>query len=281
MKELKYDEIGSWSGIKLDIIKDYASAYTKIMAAQKSPTFKYIYIDAFAGAGQHISRDTRALVPGSPLNALNLDVPFQEYHFIDLNDLKIAELEKIAKVRKDVFIYNGDCNKILPSQVLPLIDYSKYRRALCILDPYGLHLNWEIIETAGRMKSIEIFLNFPVMDINMNVLKHDINKTAPEQIERMNAFWGDDSWRGVAYKKSKQQQLFGEESDEKSTNKELELGFRNRLKEIGGFENVPEPMPMRNSNNAIVYYLYFASQRPVSASIVKDIFKKYSVWRNV
>jgi len=36
---------------------------------------------------------------------------------------------------------------------------------------------------------------------------------------------------------------------------------------------------MRNSNNAIVYYLYFASQKPIAAHIVKDIFKKYSNWR--
>lgn len=279
MKKLKYDEIGYWSEVKLDIIKEYASVYTKIMAAQKNPSFKYIYIDAFAGAGQHISRGTRDFVPGSPSIALNLDQPFQEYHFIDLNNLKVAELEKMANERSNVFTYNGDCNKILPGEILPLVDYKKYRRALCILDPYGLHLNWKIIETAGKMKSVEIFLNFPVMDINMNVLKHNIRKVTSEQIERMNAFWGDDSWRQIGYTKSKQQSLFGEESDEKTSNVELELGFRRRLKEIAGFNYVPEPMPMRNSNNAIVYYLYFASQRPVAADIITKIFKKYSNWR--
>ena len=276
MKKLKYDKIGYWSEVKLDIIKEYASAYTKIMAAQKSPSFRYIYIDAFAGAGQHISRETGEFVAGSPLNALNLEQPFQEYHFIDLNDLKVAKLEKIAAERNDIFTYHGDCNKILPKNILPLVDYKQYKRALCILDPYGLHLNWEIIETAGKMRSIEIFLNFPVMDINMNVLKHDVNKVSPEQIERMNAFWGDDSWRKIGYVKSKQQVLFGEESDEKTSNSELEQGFRKRLIEEAGFEYVPEPMPMRNSNNAIVYYLYFASQKPTAAHIVKAIFKKYS-----
>jgi len=276
LKKLKYDKIGYWSEVKLDIIKEYASAYTKIMAAQKSPSFRYIYIDAFAGAGQHISRETGEFVAGSPLNALNLEQPFQEYHFIDLNDLKVAKLEKIAAERNDIFTYHGDCNKILPKNILPLVDYKQYKRALCILDPYGLHLNWEIIETAGKMRSIEIFLNFPVMDINMNVLKHDVNKVSPEQIERMNAFWGDDSWRKIGYVKSKQQVLFGEESDEKTSNSELEQGFRKRLIEEAGFEYVPEPMPMRNSNNAIVYYLYFASQKPTAAHIVKAIFKKYS-----
>ena len=48
--EPKYDEIGYWSEIKLDIIKDYAAAYSRILSSQKKPNFYHIYIDAFAGA---------------------------------------------------------------------------------------------------------------------------------------------------------------------------------------------------------------------------------------
>lgn len=32
---------------------------------------------------------------------------------------------------------------------------------------------------------------------------------------------------------------------------------------------------MRNSKGATVYYLFFASQKPVAGQIVDDIFKKY------
>jgi hypothetical protein len=39
-----------------------------------------------------------------------------------------------------------------------------------LLDPYGLHLNWEVIQAAGNMKSIDLFVNFPIMDINRNAL---------------------------------------------------------------------------------------------------------------
>lgn len=42
-----------------------------------------------------------------------------------------------------------------------------------------------------------------------------------------------------------------------------------------GFKYVPEPMPMRNSKGAIVYYLFFASHKPVAEGIVKDIFDKF------
>jgi three-Cys-motif partner protein len=66
----EFDEIGYWSEIKLEILKDYASAYSKILAAQRSPALEHVYIGAFAGAGMHLTKLTKNFVPGSPLNAL-------------------------------------------------------------------------------------------------------------------------------------------------------------------------------------------------------------------
>jgi three-Cys-motif partner protein len=215
------------------------------------------------------------------VNALNIPQPFLEYHFIDINDLKVAGLEAASREHKNVFIYNGDCNKIILDDVFPRTRYEDYKRAICNLDPYGLHLDWNIIKKAGEMKSVEIFLNFPIMDINMNVLKHDKEKVDDEQILRMNRFWGDESWRQVGYMKSQQENLFGEPEDEKITNEQLEKAFRKRLKEVADFKFVPEPMPMRNSNNAVLYYLYFASQNETGKRIVEDIFKKYSQRQDV
>ena len=95
-EKAKYDEIGYWSEIKLDIIKEYASAYSRIMSSQTSPQFYHLYIDAFAGPGKHISKSTGEFVPGSPENALLVEPPFHEYHFIDLDKQKIESLENMA-----------------------------------------------------------------------------------------------------------------------------------------------------------------------------------------
>jgi len=38
---------------------------------------------------------------------------------------------------------------------------------------------------------------------------------------------------------------------------------------------VPDPMPMRNTRGAVVYYLFFASPNATGAKIVSDIFNKY------
>jgi len=47
------------------------------------------------------------------------------------------------------------------------------------------------------------------------------------------------------------------------------------LKKVAGFSFVPEPLPMRNSNNAVVYYLFLASAKPVAEKIIEEIFSKY------
>jgi hypothetical protein len=51
-------------------------------------------------------------------------------------------------------------------------------------------LKWEVIEKAGKMQTIEIFLNFPVMDMNRNVLLTNIDETSIEHAARMDGFLG-------------------------------------------------------------------------------------------
>lgn len=263
------DEIGPWSEIKLDIVREYASAYSTILS--KHPRLKHFYIDAFAGTGMHISRTKGEYVPGSPLNALNVQPPFREFFFIDLNEAKVQALEEIAGERTDVHVYHGDCNDVLLNQVFPRTCYEQYVRALCLLDPYGLHLDWRVIETAGRMKSIDLFLNFPIYDMNLNVLWKDQARVEEAQLARMDRFWGDRSWRDAAY--STAGNLF--EIPEKESNEKLAEAFRKRLISAAGFREVPEPVAMRNSKGATVYYLFFASQKQVAKKILDQIFNKY------
>lgn len=271
MADVKLDQIGYWSEIKLDIIREYATAYSTVLTKQKGIR-SHVYIDGFAGAGTHISRRTGEYVPGSPLNALLVQPPFREFHFIDLDGNRATLLREMSTDRRDVTVYEGDCNTTLLEKVFPRVRYRDYKRALCLLDPYGLNLKWEVMRTAGQEQSIEIFLNFMVMDMNMNVLKHDRSKVRADQVERMNLFWGDESWKDAAYEKSSG--LFGQ-IEEKSTNQALADAFRKRLIEVAGFKYVPESVPMRNNSGAIIYYLFFASPNKTGAKIVTSIFNKY------
>jgi len=266
--ETAHDEIGFWSEIKLDILEKYWPAYTKILKRQ-SLDFTTIYIDAFAGSGLHLSRQSGDLVKGSPARALEVSPAFDEYHFVDLVETKIRSLATLAADRPNVFVHHGDCNEVLLQEVLPRAQYEQYRRAVCLLDPYSLQLDWNVIARAGSMKSIEIFINFPIMDINRNVLREN---AAPSKIGQMTRFWGDDSWKDSAFRENRG--LF-ESTTEKVENWELAKAFQHRLTEAAGFKYAPEPLAMRNSRRATVYYLFFAGPNETGSKIVNSIFNDY------
>lgn len=219
-----------------------------------------------------MSKATGEDIPGSPVIALGTKPPFTELHFVDLDGSRVAELTRLAKGDDRVRVHEGDCNTVLLRDVFPRCDYNAYRRALCLLDPYGLNIGWKVLETAGKMKSIEVFYNFMIMDANMNVFMKDPGQVAPEQAARMDAVWGDGTWRRAAYRTTAD--LFGE-IEEKVTNEEIAEAFRKRLQTVAGFQYVPSPMPMRNSKGAVVYYLYFASPSKTGAKIVSEIFDTY------
>jgi three-Cys-motif partner protein len=271
MRKVKLDEINYWSELKLDIIREYASAYSRIVSAH--PEIKrHIYIDAFAGAGTHISKRKGESISGSPLIALEVTPPFREFHFIDLHGGKADRLRRMTVGRAEVLVHEGDCNQVLLEEVFPRCVYKDYHRALCLLDPYKIDVDWEVLQTAGEMGSIEIFYNFMIMDANMNVFWRNPEKVKDSQIARMDRAWGDRSWRDAAYKS--QPGLF-REIEEKTGNREVANAFRKRLKDVAGFDYVPEPLPMRNSKGAIIYYLFFASPNKTGGKIVQDIFDKY------
>ena len=119
---VEYSEIGLWSEAKLDII-EYAFAYSMILTKQE--IFTHIYVDAFAGPGLHHAKLTSHLVAGSPLNALEVEPTFAEYHFIDLDNKRVRALEKIAADYADVQPYHGDSNRILVEKLFPNLDYKK------------------------------------------------------------------------------------------------------------------------------------------------------------
>jgi len=268
-KPLRLDEVGGWSELKLEILTKYASAYTTILRRKR---LHPVYIDGFAGAGQHVSKRTKELIPGSPVNALRVEPPFDVFYLIDLKQERVEHLQKLTEDKKNVHIYSGNSNELLLSEIFPKIRYEEFKRALCVLDPYKLSLEWRVIKAAAELGTVEIFLNFPVMDMNRNVLLWRPEAASEESVARMNAYWGDDSWRSAAY--SEEATLFGTQ-EEKQPNEAIAAAFRKRLTDVAGFKYVPEPAPMRNSKGAIVYYLFFAAQQPTADKILREIFDRY------
>jgi three-Cys-motif partner protein len=93
----KFDEVGHWSEIKLEIVEKYGTAYTS--AFRNARNLKKYYIDAFSGAGVHVSKRTKEAIEGSPARALKVQPPFDGFYFIDMDADKTAYLKKLCGSR--------------------------------------------------------------------------------------------------------------------------------------------------------------------------------------
>jgi three-Cys-motif partner protein len=155
--------------------------------------------------------------------------------------------------------------------VLPRCRYQDFARGLCLLDPYGLTVDYEVLKAIGSTNTVEIFFNFMLVSANRNVLWTNPDRVPRSRWPILTKAWGGDSWRTDLYER--RDDLFGG-SEHKVSNERVVAEYRERLIEAG-FKYVPQPIPMRNSKGATVYYLFFASPSKTGANIVEDIFSKY------
>jgi three-Cys-motif partner protein len=266
----RIDTVGNWTIDKLTFFRNYAEAFSTALQGK----FRLLYVDAFAGAGEHICKATLELLPGSPRNALSVRHPFDEYHFIEKCEDRACLLEGLrTSASSSIEVHHGDCNDVLRNSIIPYIARDEHIRALCMLDPYSLNYDWDVVCGLAATKKVDLFLNFMIMDANMNALKTDPNKVDPEQAERLTRVWGSDSWRQVAYIETID--LFGQSGETKRGNQAVADAYRERLRDAAGFQFVLPPIPMKNSQNSPIYYLYFAANHPLANKIARSVLKKY------
>jgi three-Cys-motif partner protein len=269
----KDDTIGRWSLEKLDLLRKYLQAYVTVL--KKQGFIKgYEYIDGFAGTGRPKARDEQRYVEGSPRVALGLSTPFTRYHFIEISDWRIKKIEAMKRdfPDREIEIYQGDCNEMLCGRIIPSLSYSSYKRAIAFLDPFGMSLEWDTLKTIASTKTIEVFVNFPVMDINRNVRRKDESRIPEESRERMDRFWGP-GWEGEIFEV--QRDLFDEEKTVLKPQSAKDLGYRYQRRLLEIFKYCTIPVVLRNSINAPLYCLIFAGHNETGKNIAEDIFGKF------
>lgn len=267
---LRLDEVGSWTEAKLALISGYASAYARIVS--KAPYIKRVYVDGFAGPGQHVSETSGFVIQGTPLRILEVSPAFEEYHFVEADPDRVKELRRQIGSRPGVKIYQGDCSEILASKVLPGLTREGYRKGLCFLDPYGLHLDWGVMIMLAQLGTMDMVLNFPIFDMNRNALQHHPENVSPGNRARMTRFWGDESWRADLYED--QGGLFcGAETAIKKPNEAVVEAFRQRLLHVAGFAHVSKALAMKNEQGAPIYYLVGASNHRLGTKVLNDMFR--------
>ena len=146
----------SWPQLKLDIVRRYGAAYSTISSRQ--PGLAHYWIDGFIRSGTDVA--TREFAPGNMLNSLLVTPPFRHHYLVNLNGRRADALRSAVDGRADVTLLEGDATRAMLEEVLPRVRQEDYRRALCVLDPCAPGPDWRVIEMAGRLRTIDLFVAF-------------------------------------------------------------------------------------------------------------------------
>lgn len=274
MVEQPHNFGGPWTEEKLEKVSSYLRAYT---IALRNKPFRLMYVDAFAGTGYRASKQigevVRGLFPipdsdefarGSARRALDMEPAFDEYIFIEANKGRFAELQKLQdefrNQRHKMRFRNEDANFAI-SEVCRSTDWRK-ARAVMFLDPYGMQVNWETIETIAAAQHVDLWYLFPI-----GALQRLLTREGTISLEWQTAldrFIGDNSWRSAFYETKSERTLFDNlsRSQKVADLSTIEKFMRGRLQQIfrGGVAN--KALQLRNSKGSCMFLLFFACGNP-------------------
>jgi len=282
MKQSQQNFGGEWTMEKLERVRKYLVAYTTIM---KDRNFRFAYIDAFAGTGYQTRKrddnpselmfpeiaeqEIQDFLDGSARIALQVQPRFQKYIFIEKDNNRFADLQKLKVefplLQDDIELVQSDANMYLKD--LCLNRNWKSHRAVLFLDPYGMEVDWDTITAIAKTKAIDLWLLFPLGVAVNRLLKRDGNIDTILR-SKLDRFFGTADWYDVFYQTLPTETLFGQETVTRKISdfKSIAQYFVERLQTVFKEGRVANnPLPLYNSRNNPLYLLCFASGNPRGA----------------
>ncbi len=260
---------------KLDVIAKYLAAYVRVMKRQN---FKLFYVDGFAGSGASISKSdtlahdptlfpTSEVVEGTPLRALNVEPPFDNYVFIEKKVDNVRSLSSLCAdfPTRDIKIVKGDANERL-CEFCDEIKINRLDRAVIFLDPFGLSVSWKTIRRIAQTEKVDLWYLVPVDGMSRQIKDDGSFLPGASKIDEL---WGSSEWRAKAVRKIEScDDLFGqidERLEKIAKAKQLSEMFRDHLKTIfaGGVAQAYLPLGRGRRHD---FSLMFACANPSAAA---------------
>lgn len=253
--------ISRWTGIKLHHLDHYLQAYST--AAKTS--IKRAYLDAFAGCGKCMLKDTGTVIDGSALRALKTVPAFTEYHFIEIDRGLARHLRENVGQGANINVYEGDCNQVIVDEVLRPGKMSQRAASFAFLDPPGLNLKWSTIEALSKYRydpinrrKMELLILYPFdMVIDAKLFNLSVADT-------MDAFLGGSEWRNALA----ESQRLGEKRPQRR--ERFVQFYCDKLKGLG-YEYVYPHGPIYDKSRPL-YYFVFATDHPAGDTIMRNVW---------
>jgi len=295
MKNILQEPLHEWGGIwtekKLDAFAKYVSAYLTIM--KKQPYWETIYFDGFAGCGERkdkcenpiyqqllLTKKEEKLYKGAAERVLTLpnNLSFDYYYFIDSNSESLNKLEKkLAGFQKatanPLQFRPGDCNQMLLELSNAMKQHKNDFASLVLLDPFGMQINWESIESLKDTRT-DIWILIPTGVIVNRLLDKSCEL---KHSQKLQSFFGLDENEIIKYfyEKKTYNSLFGETEIIRKVSSPIEkiaALYTMRLETIWKYVT-EKPLRLENSKGVPIFHFVFASNHPAAVKIAKQIIK--------
>jgi three-Cys-motif partner protein len=273
---------GGWTQEKLERLQAYLLQYRSIF--EHNANAKYFttwYVDAFAGTGtrsnssisanyffrtdeENADEDADRFLAGSTKIALNVPSPFHRYLFIEASKKKAQALRSMVDMEfpllgNRVEVQVQDANIALCNWCNGT-DW-QCNRAVVFLDPFGMQVEWNTIETLARTKGVDLWYLFPIV---ARLLTRDgiIDETWRK---RLDLLFGTTDWPSRFYQVKTRETLFGQEEDlvRDATVENIQSFIQERLQTC--FVAVADSHILRNSKQSPLFALCFAASNEKGA----------------
>jgi three-Cys-motif partner protein len=255
---------GPWTVIKLAALEKYSRFYT---TALKNQGFRLVYADAFAGTGDIAIKvdGVRQFQRGSAQIALEVQPPFHEIIFIEKSLRRCKRLTALRQRFPDraVSIRHGDANSEL-SLLCHQLD-SKPTRAVLFLDPYGLSVHWETLQSISATRIIDVWYLFPLSGLYRQMAV-DSKAIDDGKASAIDSILGTTNWRDALYSPPAQATLFDRPADTRTGGWQAISQFvTTRLRDTFPAVVGPRLLFQDRADGQIgppLYALYFACSNP-------------------
>lgn len=258
-------DVGFWAERKYRLVQNYASMFASSM---KGKWDHLVYVDLFAGAGRSLLRGKNEIVPASPLLALDIQHPFNQYIFCELDEKKLYALkERVGRERgrADVRFLHGDANWLVDRVLAEMPAPHRGFKVLgfCFADPYNLdNLKFESIRRLSKR-----FFDFLVLIPTGMDAQRNIQLYAEQPQSKLDDFLGTLAWRESweeARRKGESADLF------------LTRFFGDQMATLAYQPTEPqETVAIRNEKNSPIYRFGFYSRHNLAKRFWREV-KKYS-----
>ena len=272
-------EFGSGStDIKLSVVEGYLRAFNQALR----PIFRDLwYIDAFAGTGERTERveasEASLFDPGSRERverrrgsariAIDIKPAFDRITFIEKNPKHCAALEALRAEHpgRSIEVRNG----VADTEIRSLIAGQSWtsRRAVILLDPYGMSVSWETLVEIQKTKAVDVWYLVSLSGLFRQAARDGraLDKSKRAAITRM---FGTDEWETAWYTKTTKTDLFGEVDELHQRTADvsaIEAYATKRLSEL--FPKVLKPLRLENARGVPIFSLFFAVSNPDGKAI--------------